>query len=619
MRLLGTNTPGLVARLLLLAALAATVAACGDNRDGARAESRRYSVEIRRTAYGIPHVLANDYGSLGYGYGYAFAQDNLCVMADRVVTLRGERSTYFGPTADAKDPFADAEQASSNLASDVYYRGVRRSGVVRRLLARPAPLGPTAPLRRMVDGYVAGYNRYLRDTGVAQLPDPTCRGKAWVGPITTLDVWSGIYDVNALDGAAQFRDAIVGARPPAAGAPARAPAATIPAGRPDDTGSNGWALGRDATRARDGMLFANPHRPWAGHARFYQVQLTIPGVLDVAGASVYGTPVVEIGHTRGLAWTHTTSTAQRYTIFQLDLVPGKPTSDRVGGRTVAMSRRTVTVPVRGADGELSTVRRTLYGSRYGPVLATGWTATTAFAIRDVNADNLRSMNEWLAMGTAQHRSAPRRARRLPRHPLHQHARRRCRRNGVLRRRVSRPPRHRRARCTLHRHGRRQGPLPRNVRPRRLEVCLQLGQRPRRRPARHLRAEPRPAADPHGLRGQLQRQPLAHQPRRADHRLPGHLRRHRHRAEAAHSPWARHDRPAPRRQRRPRPTRLHAAHPAGRHARQPQLQRRPRPQRRCCHVPRARRPDRRRRDARRRARRLRHPCSLGRSRRRQQPR
>ena len=150
----------------------------------APADDHRFSAEIRRTEYGIPHIVANDHGSLGYGYGYAFAQDNLCVMADRVMTLRGDRSRYFGPTANAGDPFADEEDATSNLASDVYYRGVRQSGIVRRLLARPAPLGPTAQLRRMVDGYVAGYNRYLRDTGVAHLPDPTCRGKAWVDPIT---------------------------------------------------------------------------------------------------------------------------------------------------------------------------------------------------------------------------------------------------------------------------------------------------------------------------------------------------------------------------------------------------------------------------------------------------
>jgi acyl-homoserine-lactone acylase len=70
----------------------------------ASAGDERYNAEIRRTQYGIPHILARDYGSLGYGYGYAFAQDNLCVLADRVVTLRGERSRYFGPTADSNDP-----------------------------------------------------------------------------------------------------------------------------------------------------------------------------------------------------------------------------------------------------------------------------------------------------------------------------------------------------------------------------------------------------------------------------------------------------------------------------------------------------------------------------------
>ena len=66
-----------------------------------------------------------------------------------------------------------------------------------------------------------------------------------------------------------------------------------------------------------------------------------------------------------------------------------------------MTRQTVTVTVRGSDGELSTRKRTVYRSRYGPVLATGWTAKTAFALRDVSAGNLRSMNEWLAMGRAQ--------------------------------------------------------------------------------------------------------------------------------------------------------------------------------------------------------------------------
>src|SRR5579862_4187655 len=38
--------------------------------------------EIRRTADGIPHILAKNWTSLGFGYGFAFAQDNLCTMAN---------------------------------------------------------------------------------------------------------------------------------------------------------------------------------------------------------------------------------------------------------------------------------------------------------------------------------------------------------------------------------------------------------------------------------------------------------------------------------------------------------------------------------------------------------
>jgi acyl-homoserine-lactone acylase len=378
----------------------------------------RYVAEIERTEYGIPHILARDYGSLGYGYGYAFAQDNLCEMASRVLTVRGERSRYFGPGADSGDTLG---VSADNLDSDVYYRGIRASGVLRRLLARPAPLGPTARARQLVAGYAAGYNRYLRDTGVAHLPDPTCRGQAWVTPITAADVWALSYDINTANGAAGAKQDIATASPPpaagaagagttgaataGAGAVAAGPAAArVPVVNTSGFSSNGWALGRDATAAHDGMLLANPHVPWTGNARLYQVQLTIPGVLNAAGASLYGTPVVEFGHTRGLAWTATASHAQRFTLYRLALVPGDPTSYLVDGHAVAMTRRTVTVTVRGPSGTLSRVTRALYTSRYGPLLASGWTATTAYAIDDANADNVRSVSEWLAMESSQNLS-----------------------------------------------------------------------------------------------------------------------------------------------------------------------------------------------------------------------
>ncbi|HEY2671904.1 MAG TPA: penicillin acylase family protein [Rugosimonospora sp.] len=381
---------------------------------GVTANGGQYSAQVRRTEYGIPHILAHDYGSLGYGYGYAFAQDNLCEMADQVLTLRGERSRYFGPDATSTD---ELSRRITNLASDTYYQGLQASGTVQRLLALPAPLGATPQVRQLVDGYVAGYNRYLRDTGVAHVPDPTCRGKSWVAPITALDIWNSLYNFEEQSGIDALKQDVAAATPPT-GAASPTPSPKVPnppkvsnssnVSNPPtfptastSIGSNGWALGRDSTSAHDGMVLADPHLPWTGDVRLYQVQLTIPGVLNVSGASFYGSPLVQIGHTDGLAWTHTASHAQHASIYQLSLVPGDPTSYVVDGKAVAMTRQNVTVTARAADGSLSTVRRTLYHSRYGSVLATGWSSTTAYAIRDANADNLRSLNEWLAMDSAQ--------------------------------------------------------------------------------------------------------------------------------------------------------------------------------------------------------------------------
>ena len=72
------------------------------------------------------------------------------------------------------------------------------------------------------------------------------------------------------------------------------------------------------------MVLGNPHFPWDGAERLYQAHLKIPGKLDVAGASLYGVPLVLIGHTRGLAWSHTVASAWRFTPFELTLSPQRP-------------------------------------------------------------------------------------------------------------------------------------------------------------------------------------------------------------------------------------------------------------------------------------------------------
>ena len=360
-------------RKLILMWCLALLAGCGNNGGTAPTTPPTggisYSVEIRRTEFGIPHIKADNFDGLAYGYGYAFAEDNLCVIADSYVTVNAERSRYFGP--DETYVFQGNGLTVNNLRSDFFFRQIMDEGRIEALLAQPPPAGPRPEVKQAVLAYVAGYNRYLRDTGVDKLPDPTCRGKPWVRPITEMDAYRRFYQLALLASSGVAFDGIFEAQPPALAAPS-ATSAYSPAQVTEHLrqgfaelaiGSNAIALGKNATANGRGMLLGNPHFPWYGSERFYQIHLTIPGKVNVAGASLFGAPLVLVGHTESLAWSHTVSTAYRFTPYELTLVPGTPTSYLVDGAPEPMTARAVSVQALTAGGTLETRTRTLYSTR----------------------------------------------------------------------------------------------------------------------------------------------------------------------------------------------------------------------------------------------------------------
>ncbi len=375
----------------------------------AEAKPSKFTATITRTRYGVPHIKAKTWQGLGFGYAYAFAQDNICTIADSYVTVAGERSRYFGPDATWK--FSGNGAVNDNLDSDFYFARINASGIVEDLMSRPPPEGPEPALRKVVSGYVAGYNAYLRDTGVNHIPDPRCRGAAWVRPITKVDVYRRFHELGSLASSGAAITGIGAAAPaadvPSANAEQQDALTQLETGQakdffPLDIGSNAIGLGSQATRSGAGMVLGNPHFPWDGAERLYQAQATIPGKLNVTGGSLYGVPAVLIGQNRNLAWSHTVASAWRFTPFQLTLVPGDPHSYIVDGQVKAMTPVDLTVKALQPDGSLKDVSRTLYETEYGPMFTSilglplfPWTPTQGYALGDVNYENFRYLNHFL--------------------------------------------------------------------------------------------------------------------------------------------------------------------------------------------------------------------------------
>ncbi len=393
---------------LLTIAVSLGLSSCSDDDDKVTSTAIpvTYSADIQRTEFGIPHITAKDYKGLGYGVGYAFAEDNFCSLAREVVVASGQSMLYLGD--------------EGNLASDAFYTWYNTKQRKAEFLAAQDPETVDA-----VTGYAAGFSRYLRDTGAANI-DPTCANAAWVREITLDDLLTVYGKANLRGGLSPFLGPIVKAAPPTgiegssrmrSVAPSNpvvesAPEFDMDAVNAMSGGSNAYAFGSEVTGTGFGVMYGNPHEPWEGVQRFYQFHLTIPGEIDVMGAAQQGQPFINIGFNKDVAWSHTVSTANRFTLYQLSLVDGNPlkykyktSSGVIEERDIRQDKVTIQLPNNKKEEHI------IYVSQYGPMLAANeinpnlplpsWGDNNlAFTIRDAASENPRALNQWRSMNKA---------------------------------------------------------------------------------------------------------------------------------------------------------------------------------------------------------------------------
>lgn len=357
-----------------------------------------YQTTITYTEHNVPHIKAENYSGLGFGIGYAQAEENLCTLSEQLMKLKSQKSRYFG-----------VGENYSNFLSDVGYLAL---GYPEQATSLYAEL-PNSE-KALLEGYAKGFNQLLSErTSASNYPSP-CRDAEWVTPITPHDLLAYQLDIAALASSRNFIAAIAAAAPPVTAQSSKQINTNFnlqldakKVFTSEGIGSNGWALGEDKVEDAKSALLGNPHFPWDGELRFYEQHLTIPGELDVTGVGMIGLPAVVIGFNQHLGWTHTVSQSKRFTLYQLELDPQNPLRYSYDGEYRDVTTKTVTVAVKQADGSLVEVPHTVYYSHFGPIVnlasispTLGWTSSSAITFRDANSGNTRMLSQWLAMGKA---------------------------------------------------------------------------------------------------------------------------------------------------------------------------------------------------------------------------
>ncbi len=408
-------------RLIGAGACALLLTACGngDKQEREQSSPAALRAELARTSFGIVHVRADDFRGLGYGLAYAYAQDNVCMFADTILTVRGERSRYFGPTAQATAPSKGEYGAAidylhvNNEVSDFFFKGYLDIAELRDGYA-----AGSQEARDLLAGYAAGYNRYLKDYA-GRLP-AACSNAPWVGPISVDDMYLVLAEKSLHASGEVFAQEIVDGARDGAGeqifpAARRADSEVAPDTNfiqrrlsrlhREPMGSNAVAIGKDLSDNGSGMLLGNPHYPWTSTDRFYQAHLSVGTSYDAMGVILGGIPIVVIGFNQDLAWTHTVSTSVHFTTFRVTLDPRDRTGTTylVDGVPQKMTSKTVGIAILQPDGSLVHRNKTFYRTGQGAVMVKAdagliWSPSAVHVLADANRGNTRLLDQWIALG-----------------------------------------------------------------------------------------------------------------------------------------------------------------------------------------------------------------------------
>jgi acyl-homoserine-lactone acylase len=352
-----TRCSGPVAALTL--ALALALLSTGAN-SSLRATPGAGEVTIRRDRFGVPHITARDVGAAGFGFGYAQAEDHAPQMGRLYLAARGEAARVLGERF---------------VAEDVAARRIDNREEAARALRT---LGPD--FRRWLDGFVAGFNHYVR-LHRASLPE-------WMPFIEAADVLAHSR-MGAAAAAMRPPPALV-RKFPAPGVPPPPPDDGTEEGEPagaDVPGSNALAIAGSSTTTGHPILLGNPHLRWS--SLYWEAHVTVRGVLDFYGSTLVGFPVLRAGFNDRLGYVQTNNAPDLVDILTVPLDPARAGHYRFEGESHPLRPKPVSVEVRTDDGGMRTESREFWDTHLGPVVHRD--ADRVFVVRSVPLEAWR----WL--------------------------------------------------------------------------------------------------------------------------------------------------------------------------------------------------------------------------------
>ncbi len=343
-------------------------------------DDRPFEATIHRDAFGVAHVHGATDADAAYGFAYAQAEDNLWQVEENFVRALGRAAELHGDAL-VLDDWINGSLEIPRLARDEFDASDAR-------------------LRRLLVGFAAGFNDYVRDH-----PDTELRLLERFEPWYPLALIRYLYYQRGFLGSLRLPRASYARafrRITGLDIEVAVDGTAIPR---DEVGSNSWAVGPARSASGAALLFINPHLPFFGPSQVYEGHVLSDEGWNFTGYGRFGFPMPYVGFNEELGWASTDNAADLADAYVETLVEdGRGYA--YGDDVREVRAWSATVRVKRGD-EVVALELPMRSTHHGPLVATSGERLVAAKLAKLDAPGW--LAQWYAMTRADSLDAFRRA------------------------------------------------------------------------------------------------------------------------------------------------------------------------------------------------------------------
>ena len=339
----------------------------------------QYDVVIERDHLGVPHIMGERDVDAAFGFAYAQSEDNWQVIHDSITLYRGTNAAENGKDAAIFDFLIKWLGFWETIDADYETK-------------------LTADTRAYIEAFADGINYYA-----ALHPEQTNRN---VFPISGKDIVAGYmlrhllfygFDsvLTEIYAEERQRSISLGPNTDVAAKGLQSHGVTynnVP------VGSNAFTVSPHFSTDGATRLAINSHQPTTGPVAWYEAHIQSNEGLNIMGGLFPSSVTVGVGFTENLGWGATVNKPDLVDVFVLDIDPNDPMRYKLDGEWKTLEARDLDVDVKVFGFFNWTSTQVGLRSVHGPVLRTDH---GTYAIRYAGMNELRQVEQWLAMNKAQ--------------------------------------------------------------------------------------------------------------------------------------------------------------------------------------------------------------------------